>query len=79
MRQSESEPNLLEEIKIWKLTGERQFCSSYHLPISTKGETSVFMFPVKMVKNTETLSGSDFQIPALKERFLRVDIAKKPS
>lgn len=74
-----AEPNLLEEMKIWKLTGERQFCSSYHLPISTKGGISVFVFPVKMVKNTGTLSGSDFQIPALKERFLPVDIAKKPS
>lgn len=62
-----------------KLTVERQFCSSYHLPISTKGEISLLVFPVKMVKNTETLSGSDFQIPALKERFLCVDITKKPS
>ena len=64
---------------MWKLIVERQFCSSYHLPISTKGEISLLVFPVKMVKKTETLSGSDFQIPALKERFLCVDIAKKPA
>lgn len=48
MRQSESKTKFLR-IKIWKLTVERTFCTLYHLPINTNGETSLFTLPVKMM------------------------------
>lgn len=47
MRQSESRTKFIR-IKIWKLTVERTFCTLYHLPINTNGETSLFTLSVKM-------------------------------
>lgn len=39
----------------------KEFFAMFCLPINTKGETSLFTFPVLMLENTKTCSGNDLK------------------